>query len=81
MVAGDARQMLTAGDAPCHNVDVPTFEELLTVAEVAERARVSERTVWRWKDDGRLPSIQIGSVVRFRRVDVDALLTPEAVDE
>jgi excisionase family DNA binding protein len=62
-------------------VGVPTFEELLTAAEVAERARVSERTVWRWKEDGRLPSIQIGSVVRFRRVDVDALLTPEVAGE
>jgi excisionase family DNA binding protein len=55
---------------------MPTFEELLTAPEVAERARVSVRTVWRWKADGVLPSVQIGDVVRFRRVDVDALLTP-----
>lgn len=56
---------------------MPTSVELLTAAEVAERARVSVRTVWRWKEDGTLPAVQIGNVVRFRREDVDALLSPK----
>jgi hypothetical protein len=31
--------------------------ELLTVAETADQARVSERTIWRWLNDG-LPRLQ-----------------------
>jgi excisionase family DNA binding protein len=51
---------------------------LLTVDEVAKRARVSTRTVWRWEADGLLPSVRIEGArfVRFRRADVDTLLTP-----
>jgi excisionase family DNA binding protein len=55
---------------------MPTFEELLTASEVADLARVSERTVRRWRDDGILPAVKIGRVARYRRVDVDRLLTP-----
>jgi excisionase family DNA binding protein len=62
-------------------VSMPTYEELLTATEVAEMARVSARTVWRWKEDGTLASVAIGRVVRFRRVDVDALLTPTAPEQ
>ncbi|HSS09026.1 MAG TPA: helix-turn-helix domain-containing protein [Acidimicrobiales bacterium] len=54
-----------------------TNADLLTVREVARRAKVSERTVWRWVEDGRLPAIRVGGIVRFQHADVDALLTPD----
>jgi excisionase family DNA binding protein len=57
---------------------MPTFEEFLTVDEVADLARVSAKTVRRWEKTGRLPSVRIGAVLRFRRVDVDRLLSPRA---
>jgi excisionase family DNA binding protein len=57
---------------------MPTLEEFLTVDEVAAMARVSPKTVRRWEKAGRLPAVRIDAVVRFRRVDVDRLLSPQA---
>jgi excisionase family DNA binding protein len=40
-------------------------EGLLTVRQVAENWQVSERTVRRMTEDGRLPVIRIGRAVRI----------------
>lgn len=48
----------------------------MTTAEVQEFARVSRTTVVRWRENGKLPTIKHGKVVRFRRSDVEALLSP-----
>lgn len=57
--------------------------QLLTLAEVADRLRVSESTVKRLKDDGRLPTVNLGRSVRVRPADlaafVDTLETSEPV--
>jgi excisionase family DNA binding protein len=47
--------------------------QLLTGRELAERARVSERTVERWRHDGVGPQpIRLGHrTVRYRRSDVE----------
>lgn len=47
---------------------------LLTIPEVAERMRVSTRTVFRWIASGTLRSVQIGRVVRVPAEVVDALM-------
>ena len=47
---------------------------LLTVYDVAERARVTPRTVWRWEKEGRISAVRIGRTVRFRAEDVETLL-------
>lgn len=48
---------------------------LLTTAEVAELANVSEQTVRRWRYDGDLPFFRLGyRTVRFRRDDVAELI-------
>jgi excisionase family DNA binding protein len=53
--------------------------DLLTAAEVAERFRVSVQTVYRWGKDGTLPgAVTLGGVRRFRREDVDRLLSGDA---
>lgn len=55
-------------------VSMPTTVELLNVREVAEILGVSQRTVWRWVDQGRLRTVRVGpKLVRFRRVDLDAI--------
>jgi excisionase family DNA binding protein len=56
-----------------------TTVDLLTVSEVAELARVSTRTVWRWVERGRLPTVRVDGTVRFRWADVEQLLTPGKV--
>jgi len=45
---------------------------LLDVKDVAKLLRVSVRTVWTWRDMGRLPApVKIGRCVRWRRQDVE----------
>jgi excisionase family DNA binding protein len=55
-------------------------DELLTTAEVAELARVSRTTVWRWAADGTLAAAVVlpSGQRRFRRSDVEALIYPKA---
>ena len=36
------------------------MEELLTVAEAAAYLRVSQATLWRWCQEGRVPAFKIG---------------------
>lgn len=57
--------------------------ELLTTTEVAELLRVTPSTVIRWVESGKLPGIRAGAGAhwRFRRADVEQLLTPVTPDE
>jgi excisionase family DNA binding protein len=57
-----------------------SHDELLTTAEVADLARVSRTTVWRWAADGTLPAAVVlpSGHRRFRRSDVEDLLHPKA---
>jgi excisionase family DNA binding protein len=50
---------------------------LLTTSEVAEACNVDPETVRRWAREGRIAVITLpGGLKRFRREDVDVLLTP-----
>ncbi len=48
--------------------------EYFTLKEVAERLKVSERTVWRWVHSGELPAIKLGQQWRIRDDDLDEFL-------
>lgn len=61
-------------------VDIPQTPELLTAAEVAAAFRVSRQTVIRWATDGIVPAIRVGRDWRFRRHDIERLLTPVTPD-
>lgn len=47
------------------------MNDLLTVAEVAARFRVSKMTIYRMCHDGRLPSTRVGSQFRIRAEDAE----------
>jgi excisionase family DNA binding protein len=48
---------------------------LLTPAEVAERLRVSTRTLEFWRHQGRGPAyVRVGKRVRYRSDDVEAFI-------
>lgn len=49
-----------------------------TVADVAQRLRVSPRTVYRFMKDGRLRGERIGRVWRFRDSDIEQMLRGES---
>ncbi len=54
-----------------------TTDTIMTTEEVAAFMHVSRHTVARWHRDGRLPKYTIAGLqsVRFKRSDVEALLT------
>jgi len=45
--------------------------EIMTVQEVAELLRVSERTVYDWATNGQIPCGKLGTTWRFKRSDVE----------
>ncbi len=52
-----------------------TPPRLLTIAEVAERLRVSRQTVWRRVRDGSIPAVRLGDVPHSPlRIDERALM-------
>lgn len=51
--------------------------DLLTVAEVAEALRLSDETIHRWARQGRLPYVDVLGVKRFRRDQIEAIVSGE----
>jgi len=49
--------------------------KFLTVAEVAEMARVSRMTVYRMVHSGELPAVRVGKSYRVPQAAVDELLS------
>lgn len=50
--------------------------ELLTLAEVAEILKVSRKTLYAWKAQGKIRFVKIaGSLIRIPRADLTALIT------
>jgi PTS system nitrogen regulatory IIA component len=45
--------------------------EIMTIEEVAEYLRVSERTVYDWAQKGHLPGGKLGTTWRFKRSDLE----------
>ena len=50
--------------------------DLMSVAEVAVYLGVTERSIYAWAAEKRLPAYKAGKFIRFRRGDVEAFLTP-----
>lgn len=58
---------------------MPTPEaSLQTAPEVADRLRVTIRTLQRLESEGLLVPVRIGRAVRYRREDVDAFIDRQA---
>src|SRR5215218_5047448 len=49
-------------------------EGLLSLSETARMLNVSERTIHRWIQDGRLPAYKPGRAYRFRTRDIETFL-------
>jgi excisionase family DNA binding protein len=43
----------------------------LSVAEAAEYLGVSPRSIWKWKYARKIPSYNIGKLVKFKQSDLD----------
>ena len=51
------------------------MHEIMTIEEVAEYLRVSERTVYDWAQKGSLPGGKLGTTWRFKRSDIETWVT------
>jgi len=50
------------------------MEELFTVEEVAERLKLSQKTIRRLIERGDLPAIRFDRVIRIKQADLEAFL-------
>jgi PTS system nitrogen regulatory IIA component len=48
-----------------------TTHDIMTVEEVAEYLRVSERTVYEWAQKGEIPAGKLGTTWRFKRSEIE----------
>ena len=47
-------------------------EDILTIKEVAQYLKVTERTLYRLAQDGKIPAFKVGASWRFKYADIDA---------
>jgi len=61
------------------------MKDIMTIEEVADYLRVSERTVYEWAQKGEIPGGKIGTSWRFKRSDIESWvsrkLTPRLSDD
>jgi len=50
------------------------MEKLLTVKELSEYLRVTEVTIWKYAQEGKLPGFKIGRCWRFSKTIIDEVL-------
>lgn len=60
-------------------------DDILTIEEVAQYLRVSDRTVYDWAQKGEIPAGKIGTVWRFKKAEIErwvnARLSSESFDD
>ncbi len=53
-------------------------EDILTIREVADYLKVTERTLYRLVQDGKLPAFKVGHSWRFRREDLERWISEQS---
>ena len=48
-------------------------DEIMTIREVADFLRLTEKTAYRFALEGKIPGFKVGGTWRFRRSDIDKL--------
>jgi PTS system nitrogen regulatory IIA component len=51
------------------------MEQILTVSEVAKQLRMSQSTVYKYAETGKIPSFKIGSSLRFTGAQIEGFLS------
>lgn len=54
------------------------LEDILTIREVSEHLKVTERTLYRLVQDGQLPAFKVGNSWRFRHADLERWISMQA---
>src|SRR5512137_903197 len=69
--SGSGRRTMTAGKIPSDQ-EVLFSIELLTIPQVAEWAKVSTKTIYRWIESGKIPVVKFGD--RTYRIPAGAVI-------
>jgi len=48
-------------------------KELMTIKEVLAYFSISQRTLYYWRDEGKVNPVRVGGRVYFRRLDIENL--------
>jgi len=55
--------------------------EILTIKEVADYLKVTERTIYRLAGAKKIPAFKVGGVWRFSRSDIDTWIEQQSTEE
>ena len=58
-----------------------TEGEILTIKEVAEYLKVTERTIYRLAGAKKIPAFKVGGTWRFSRADIDEWIKRQSSDQ
>ncbi len=53
-------------------------EDILTIREVADYLKITERTLYRLVQEGKLPAFKVGNSWRFRREDLERWISDQS---
>lgn len=53
-------------------------DEILTIREVADYLKVTERTLYRLVQEDSIPAVKVGNSWRFRRQDLERWITKQS---
>ena len=56
-------------------------QDYLSVAEAAEKVRVHRTTVWQWIEDGRVPALKLGGVIRIPKKEWEQFLADSRIGD
>lgn len=56
-------------------------DEILTLKELAEYLKLTEKTAYRLAAEGKLPGFKVGGSWRFRREDINAWIQKQTRDD
>ncbi len=58
----------------------PSEGEILTIKQVAEYLKVTERTIYRLAAAKKIPAFKVGGTWRFSRADIDSWIKQQSMD-
>lgn len=56
-------------------------EKYLTIRQVADLLRISTRTIYRWRKEGRIKTVRVNQTVRVTQGELDRLSMFEEVED
>ena len=58
----------------------PSDSEILTIKEVSEYLKVTERTIYRLAAAKKIPAFKVGGTWRFSRTDIDKWIKQQSME-